>query len=140
MKVGASSSMAFAITATASKITVSAEVLPTVESDHQMLAHIKRAHRLEVEAEKVQEDLRAEGVLKKKEFVLAELKAALALEEERKKEAEIKVIELEARMAKSISEVMIRAVEEFKTSFKMMKLNVEFGQQAFIKGFELYEG
>ncbi|EHA8590621.1 hypothetical protein COCNU_scaffold021309G000010 [Cocos nucifera] len=62
------------------------------------------------------------------------------LEEERKKEAEIKVAELEARMAKSISEVMIRTMEEFKPSSKMRNLNVEFGQQMFIKGFELHEG
>ncbi|EHA8587438.1 hypothetical protein COCNU_scaffold002235G000020 [Cocos nucifera] len=68
-----------------------------------------------------------QGALKK-EFVSIELKAALALEEERKKEAEIKVTELEARMAKSISEVMIQAVEEFKASSEMRNLNVEFGQ------------
>ncbi|EHA8588112.1 hypothetical protein COCNU_scaffold004134G000010 [Cocos nucifera] len=31
-----------------------------LKSGHQLLARIKRAHHLEVEAEKVQEDLRAE--------------------------------------------------------------------------------
>ncbi|EHA8587016.1 hypothetical protein COCNU_scaffold001310G000010 [Cocos nucifera] len=31
-----------------------------LKSDHQMLIHIKRAHRREVEAQKAQEDLRAE--------------------------------------------------------------------------------
>ncbi|EHA8586350.1 hypothetical protein COCNU_scaffold000196G000020 [Cocos nucifera] len=69
-----------------------------------------------------------QSVLRKEEFVSTRFKAALALEEERKKEAEIKVIELEARMAKSISEVMIQTVEQFKTSSKMRNLNVEFGQ------------
>ncbi|KAG1360643.1 hypothetical protein COCNU_09G001060 [Cocos nucifera] len=110
-----------------------------VLSDHQMLVHIKRAHHLEAEVEKVQEDLRAEGVLRK-EFVSVELKAALALEEKRKKEAEIKVAKFEARMAKSILEVMIQTVKEFKASFKIRNLNVEFEQQTFIEGFKLCEG
>ncbi|EHA8587114.1 hypothetical protein COCNU_scaffold001452G000020 [Cocos nucifera] len=64
-----------------------------------------------------------QGALRKEEFISAKLKAALALEEERKKEGE-----LEARMAKSISEAMIRAVEEFKSSFEMRNLNFEFSQ------------
>ena len=32
---------------------------------------------------------------------------------------------------------MVRAVEEFKTSSEMRDLKVQFGQDAFIKGFEL---
>ncbi|EHA8589610.1 hypothetical protein COCNU_scaffold011442G000020 [Cocos nucifera] len=43
-------------------------------------------------------------------------------------------------MARSISEAMSQALEEFKTSPEMRNLNVEFGQEAFIKGFELCEG
>ncbi|EHA8586355.1 hypothetical protein COCNU_scaffold000208G000030 [Cocos nucifera] len=43
-------------------------------------------------------------------------------------------------MAKSVSEVMSRAMEEFKASSEIRNLNVEFGQEVFIKGFELYEG
>ncbi|EHA8589299.1 hypothetical protein COCNU_scaffold008928G000010 [Cocos nucifera] len=31
-------------------------------------------------------------------------------------------------------------MEEFKASTKMKDLNIAFGQEAFIKGFELYEG
>ncbi|EHA8586541.1 hypothetical protein COCNU_scaffold000512G000040 [Cocos nucifera] len=81
-----------------------------------------------------------QGALRKEEFISARLKAALALEEERKKEAEIKVIKLEARMVKTISKVMIQAMKEFKASSKIRNLNVEFDQQEFIKGFELYEG
>ncbi|EHA8588896.1 hypothetical protein COCNU_scaffold007075G000010 [Cocos nucifera] len=42
-------------------------------------------------------------------------------------------------MMKSISEAMIQAVKKFKTSLKMRNLNIEFGQKAFIKGFELCE-
>ncbi|EHA8586783.1 hypothetical protein COCNU_scaffold000934G000020 [Cocos nucifera] len=102
-------------------------------SDHQMFTHIKRAHHLKAEAEKVQEDLRARGALRKVEFISVGLKAALALEEERKKEAEIKVTKLKAWMAKSISEAMIQAVEEFKASSKMRNLNVEFGQKCSLK-------
>ncbi|EHA8586220.1 hypothetical protein COCNU_scaffold000109G000010 [Cocos nucifera] len=43
-------------------------------------------------------------------------------------------------MVKLISEAMIRAIEEFKTSLEMRNLNIKFGQKMFIKGFELYEG
>ncbi|EHA8586930.1 hypothetical protein COCNU_scaffold001180G000010 [Cocos nucifera] len=43
-------------------------------------------------------------------------------------------------MAKSISEAMTRAVAKFKTCLEMRNLNIEFGQKAFIKGFELCEG
>ncbi|EHA8587464.1 hypothetical protein COCNU_scaffold002268G000010 [Cocos nucifera] len=79
------------------------------------------------------------GALRKEEFILTRLKAALALEEERRKEAENKVAELEARMAKSVLEAMTWAIEEFKASFKMRNLNVKFGQEAFIKDFKHYE-
>ncbi|EHA8586313.1 hypothetical protein COCNU_scaffold000172G000020 [Cocos nucifera] len=134
--------------------------------DHQMLTHIKRVHRQEAEAHKTQEDLRAEvhhlqervnkvehlaekkvadikslqDVLHEEEFALVRLKAALALEEERRKEAKNRVAKLETQMAKSISEAMIRAVEEFKTSSEMQNLNVKFSQEAFIKDFKFYEG
>ena len=116
-----------------------------LQSDHQMLAYIKRARRQEAEAQKVQEGLRAElcrfqervaeveriveekaadvgslqKALQKEEFVSAGLKAGLALEEQRRKEGENKLAELEARMAKSVSEAATRAVEEFKTSSEM---------------------
>ncbi|KAG1370929.1 hypothetical protein COCNU_16G000230 [Cocos nucifera] len=161
-----------------------------LKSSHQMLVYIKRARRQEVQAQKVQEGLRAkichlqgrvteevqaqkvqeglrakichlqgrvtkvehlieekaadieslQGALPKKEFVSTRLKAALALEEERRKEAENKVAELKARMAKSISKAMTQAMKEFKTSSEMRNLNVEFSQEAFIKDFELCEG
>ncbi|KAG1362705.1 hypothetical protein COCNU_10G009240 [Cocos nucifera] len=61
-------------------------------------------------------------------------------EEEKKKKVEIKIIELEVRMSKSISKAAARAMEEFKASFEMKDLNIAFGQKAFIKGFKLCEG
>ncbi|EHA8586260.1 hypothetical protein COCNU_scaffold000146G000010 [Cocos nucifera] len=65
--------------------------------------------------EKVAKNENLRRALRKEEFISIGLKATLALEEE-KKEAEIKIAELEIRMSKSISE------------------------KAFIKDFELYEG
>ncbi|EHA8587067.1 hypothetical protein COCNU_scaffold001368G000010 [Cocos nucifera] len=75
-----------------------------------------------------------------KEFVSIRLKTALPLEEERRQEAEGRVAGLEAQMLKSISETVARAMEDFKASPKMKDLNIAFGQQAFIKDFELYKG
>ncbi|EHA8588305.1 hypothetical protein COCNU_scaffold004692G000010 [Cocos nucifera] len=90
--------------------------------------------------EKMMESESLRDAFRKEEFVLAGLKIALALEEEEKKEAKLKVIELEAQLAKSILEVVARAIEELKTSPKMKDLNIAFSQKAFIKGFEFYEG
>ncbi|EHA8588727.1 hypothetical protein COCNU_scaffold006501G000010 [Cocos nucifera] len=81
-----------------------------------------------------------QDALREEEFASDGLKAALALEEERRKEVENRIVELKIQMAKSISEAMTRAMEVFKTSPEMQNLNVEFGQEAFIKGFELCEG
>ncbi|EHA8588767.1 hypothetical protein COCNU_scaffold006570G000010 [Cocos nucifera] len=77
-------------------------------------------------------------VLQKEELVSIGIKTALALEEE-KKEAKIKVDELEVKMSKSILMAAARAMEEFKASSKIKDLNIAFSQKAFIKGFELYE-
>ncbi|EHA8586494.1 hypothetical protein COCNU_scaffold000446G000020 [Cocos nucifera] len=122
-------------------------------SNHQMLAHIKRVRRQEAKAQKAQEDLRVkvrhlqervdevehlakekatdieslQDVLHEKEFTSARLKATLALEEERRKEAENRVTELEIQMVKSISEAMTQTMVEFKTSLDMRNLNVDFG-------------
>ncbi|EHA8586623.1 hypothetical protein COCNU_scaffold000592G000010 [Cocos nucifera] len=73
--------------------------------------------------------------LKKEEQTLIEMKAALALEEEKRKKVEVKIIELKEQ----ISKVKAQAVEEFKVSFEMRDLNVKFSQEAIIKGFELCE-
>ncbi|EHA8588961.1 hypothetical protein COCNU_scaffold007421G000020 [Cocos nucifera] len=138
-----------------------------LKSNHQIFIHIKRMHRQEAETLKAKEDLQVEidylkakkavevecfawekaakvrslqDVLQKEEFILLRLKAMLALEEERRKEVEIKVIDLEARMVKLILQAMARTVEEFKASFEIRNLNIAFGQQAFIKSFKLCEG
>ena len=64
------------------------------------------------------------------------------MEEERKKaEAEVselkaQVFELKAWIPSLVSEAGARAVEEFKASSEMEDLKVQFGQDAFIKGFE----
>ncbi|EHA8586971.1 hypothetical protein COCNU_scaffold001223G000050 [Cocos nucifera] len=110
-----------------------------------MLAYIKREHRQEAEAQKAQEDLQAEvcylqervdevkhlakekatdieslqDAFHEEEFTSVGLKTTLALEEERRKEAKNRVTKLETQMAKSISEIMTQAMEEFKTSPKM---------------------
>ncbi|KAG1361341.1 hypothetical protein COCNU_09G008040 [Cocos nucifera] len=78
--------------------------------------------------------------LRKEELVSTGFKAALALEEEKKKEDKIKIVELEVRMSKSILEMATRVVEEFKASFEMKDLNIIFGQNVFIKDFKLYKG
>ncbi|EHA8587070.1 hypothetical protein COCNU_scaffold001372G000010 [Cocos nucifera] len=88
--------------------------------------------------EKAMENENLWGALWKEELVSIELKAALVLEEE-KKEVEIKVIELEVKMSKSILEVVVRGMEEFKASSKIKDLNIAFDQKAFIKGLELCE-
>ena len=47
------------------------------------------------------------------------------------------VFELKAWIPSLVSEARARAVEEFKGSSEMKDLKVQFGQDAFIKGFEL---
>ncbi|EHA8586990.1 hypothetical protein COCNU_scaffold001259G000090 [Cocos nucifera] len=76
-------------------------------------------------------------VLRKKELTSVGLKAALALEEERRKKAEAKIAELKDQTSRQISEAMIQMVEEFKVFYEMRDLNVAFSQKAFQKGFEL---
>ncbi|EHA8586348.1 hypothetical protein COCNU_scaffold000192G000060 [Cocos nucifera] len=67
-----------------------------------------------------------QGTLQKEEFISIGLKAALALEEEKRKKAEGRVAKLEAHKAKSASEATARAMEEFKASSKMKDLNITF--------------
>ncbi|EHA8588358.1 hypothetical protein COCNU_scaffold004870G000010 [Cocos nucifera] len=91
-------------------------------------------------AEKMANIESLQGTFHKEEFISVGLKAALALEEERNKEAKNRIAKLEIQMAKSILEPMTRAVEEFKASSEMKNLSIEFDQEAFIKNFKLYEG
>ncbi|XP_073099535.1 uncharacterized protein [Elaeis guineensis] len=84
--------------------------------------------------EKIVEVASLQEVLQKEGQTSTDLRAAL--EEERKK-AEVEVSELKAQIPTLVSEVMVRAVEEFKTSFETRDLKVHFGQATYIKGFEL---
>ena len=65
--------------------------------------------------------------------------ATLALEKERRKKVEVRIVELKDETSRQISEAKIQVVEEFKISSKMMDLNISFSQEAFQKGYELYE-
>ncbi|KAG1362643.1 hypothetical protein COCNU_10G008620 [Cocos nucifera] len=60
VKVGVSSSEVPTPTIAAFEVIVGAEIASIAKSDHQMLAHIKRVHHQEAEAQKAPEDLRAE--------------------------------------------------------------------------------
>ena len=84
--------------------------------------------------EKIVEVASLQKALQKEGQTSADLRATL--KEERKK-AEAEVSELKVQIPTLISKAMVRAVEEFKTSSEMRDLKVEFGQAAFIKGFEL---
>ena len=53
------------------------------------------------------------------------------------RKAEAEVANLAEQISVLVSKARILAVEEFKTSTEMRDLNVRFGQEAFIKGFEL---
>ena len=53
------------------------------------------------------------------------------------RKAEAKVASLAEQIPVLVSEARVLAVEEFKTSAEMRDLNIRFGQEAFIKGFEL---
>ena len=57
--------------------------------------------------------------------------------EESARKAEAEVAHLAEQTPVLVSEARTLAVEEFKASAEMRDLNVKFGQDAFIKGFEL---
>ncbi|EHA8587413.1 hypothetical protein COCNU_scaffold002139G000010 [Cocos nucifera] len=129
------------------------EVVQGIESGYHILAHLKRTNHQKAKALKVQGDPQAkidclqgkvieaehlteekaveneslQGALQNEELISIGLKATLILEEEKKKEAEIKVVELDVRTSKLILEVAAQAMEEFKISFEMKDLNIAFG-------------
>ncbi|EHA8592230.1 hypothetical protein COCNU_contig69376565G000010 [Cocos nucifera] len=74
----------------------------------------------------------------KGELILTGSQAALALEEERRKNAEVRIAKLKDETLRYISEVKVQAVE-FKVSSEMMDLNIAFTQEAFQKAYELCE-
>ena len=53
------------------------------------------------------------------------------------RKAEAEVTNLVEQIPVLVSEVKVLTVEEFKASAEMRDLNVRFGQEAFIKRFEL---
>ena len=57
--------------------------------------------------------------------------------EESARKAEAEVAHLAKQTPILVSEARTLAVEEFKASVEMRKLNVQFGLEAFTKGFEL---
>ena len=103
------------------------------------------AARLE---EKIVEVLSLQEALEKEGQTSSDLRTALK-EERKKAEAKVfelkvqvfelkaHIFELKAWIPSLVSEAGARAVEEFKASFEMEDLKVQFGQDAFIKGFEL---
>ena len=57
--------------------------------------------------------------------------------EESARRAEVEVANLAEQILVLVSEARVLAVEKFKASAEMRELNVQFGQEVFIKGFEL---
>ena len=57
--------------------------------------------------------------------------------EESARKAEAEVAHLAEQTPVLVSKARALAVEEFKASVEMRELNVQFGQEAFTKGFEL---
>ena len=136
---------------------------PFLQIGHQLVANVEAAKIAKREAaraeegrlvgavcleEKVAEILSLQEVLEKEGQTSSDLRTIL--EEERgKAEAKVSALraqvsewkeqasELKARIPFLVSEARVRAVEEFKASPEMEDLKVQFGQDTFIKGFEL---
>ena len=109
---------------------------------HQLLANIEAMNRTRRDAIQAKESRRAEVArFKEKVAEVANLQEALEKEkqtsEEMVRKAEAEVANLMEQISVLISEVRVLVVEEFKASTEMRDLNVKFGQEAFIKGFEL---
>ena len=115
------------------------------EAAHAEEGHLVGATHLE---EKIAKVLSLWEVLEKERQTSSDLRTVL--EEERGKaeaevsalkvqvfELKVQVSELKAWIPSLVSEARARAVEEFKASSEMEDLKVQFGQDAFIKGFEL---
>ena len=116
---------------------------------HQLFANIEAMNRARRDAIQAEESRRAEVArLKEKPAEVVTLQEALekekqAREEERQtseemvRKAEAEVANLVEQTPILVSEARVLAVEEFKASAEMRDLNVQFSQEAFIKGFEL---
>ena len=106
-------------------------------------------NRTRRDAIQVEEHHRAEVArLKEKAAEVVALQEALEREKQAREEGrqtseetvrktEAEVANLVEQISVLISEARVLAVEEFMTSVEMRDMNVRFGQEAFIKGFEL---
>ena len=116
---------------------------------HQLLAYIEAVSRTRRDILQVEECCQAEiARLQAKTAEVATLQEALE-REKKAREEERQILEESARKAEAevthlveqtpvlVSEARALAVEEFKASAEMRDLNIQFGQEAFIKGFEL---
>ena len=116
---------------------------------HQLLANIEATNRARRDAIQAEEHHWAEVIrLKEKAAEVVALQEALEKEKQAREEekqtleetvrtAEAGVTNLMEQIPVLVSEARGLAVEEFKFSVEMRDLNVRFGQEAFIKGFEL---
>ena len=116
---------------------------------HQLLAYIEVISRTRRDILQVEERCQTEVArLQAKTAEVAALQEALE-REKKAREEERQILEESARKAEAevahlveqtpvlVSEARALAVEEFKASTEMRDLNIQFGQEAFIKGFEL---
>ena len=129
---------------------------PSLQIGHQLFAYIEASSRMRRDLLQAKERCQAEVArLQAKTAEVATLQEALererqareeegqAWEEERRsleesaRKAEAEVAHLVEQTPVLISEARALAVEEFKASAEMRVLNVQFGQEAFTKGFEL---
>ena len=116
---------------------------------HQLLANIEATNRARRDTVQVEERCWAKVArLKEKAAEVVALQEALEREKQAREEekqtleetvrkAEAEVANLAEQISVLVLEARVLAVEEFKTSTEMRDLNVQFGQEAFIKGFEL---
>ncbi|XP_073116189.1 uncharacterized protein [Elaeis guineensis] len=127
-----------------------------LEIGHQLFAYVEATSRMRRDLLQAEERRQAKvACLQAKTAEVATLQEALererqAREEERQaREEERWILEESARKAEAevahlveqtpvlVLEARALAVEEFKASAEMRELNVQFGQEAFTKGFEL---
>ena len=128
----------------------------SLQIGHQLFAYVEASGRMRRDLLRAEERCQDEVArLQAKTAEVAALREALERErqdreeERRAREEERRSLEESARKAEAevahlaeqtpvlVSEARTLAVEEFKTSAEMRELNVQFGLEAFTKGFEL---
>ena len=122
---------------------------PSLQIGHQLFAYIEAVSRMRRDILQMEERCQAEVArLQAKTAEVAALQEALEREKQAR-EGERQILEESARKAEAevanlveqtpvlVSEARALTVEEFEASTEMRDLNVQFGQEAFTKGFEL---